>query len=136
MIELPAVKFEILGNRLTLLITLEHFARVKDLLLKCASGQVRVSLQRPGRPRTIGEGSQSAHINGHVQQIAQETGNEFADVKAAAKLRALKRGYPFRTIAGEIVPFSEAELNTEQAALLIEELHQIAAEMEINLVES
>lgn len=135
MIELAAAKFELLGNRLTLLVPAEHFAKVKDLAIKCPSGQLRVSISRPSRPRTIGQGSQNAHINGHCQQIAQETGNEFADVKTAAKFNAIKRGYPFRTIAGQVVPFSESELNTEQAAMLIEELHQIAAEMGITLHE-
>jgi hypothetical protein len=104
-------------------------------LLANLNGYVRVQLSKPSRPRTTGIGSQNHHINGHVQQIAVETGNDFDMVKMAAKQAALGMGYPFKTIAGQVVPYSETELDTEQAAVLIEALHVIAAELDIRLKE-
>jgi hypothetical protein len=96
---------------------------------------MRADLSKPGKPRTTGEGSQSHHINGHVQQIANETGNSFDDVKLAAKHEAITRGYPFRTISGQVIPHSESEIDTVAAGHLIETLHQIAAELDIRLRE-
>lgn len=104
-------------------------------LLAGLNGYVRVQLSRPARPRTVGYNSQNHHINGHVQQIAHETGNEFEHVKHAAKQLALKRGYPFRLLAGQVVPYSETELDVSQAAMLIEALHEIAADMGLTLRE-
>lgn len=95
-----------------------------------------VKIARPRQRRTTGDLSQNHHINGHVSQIAEETGNDFDDVKQEAKLRAIKRGYPFDTLPnGWIIPKSETEIDTIQAGFLIEELHQIAAELGIYLRE-
>ncbi len=134
---LPAVRYALEGrNRLTIEIPERSLPLVKELLTKAAAGYLQVELRKPGRPRTTGPGSQSHHINGHVQQIAVETGNDFEDVKEAAKLRAMKRGYPADTMPnGWLVPRSETQLTTEEAGHLIEELHQIAAELQINLQE-
>jgi hypothetical protein len=105
--------------------------------IKKGKGFYHVRISIPRRGRTTGEGSQNHHINGHVAQIAEETGNDFQDVKDGAKLRAIKRGYPYDTLPnGWIVPKSESDLDTVQAGYLTEELHQIAAELGINLRES
>ena len=90
-------------------------------------GYMRLVLSPPFKHRTTGEKSQNHHINGHCQQISNETGEEFDRVKIVAKGRAIKRGYPIRTdIFGNTVPLSETEIDTEQAGYLIESLHEIA----------
>jgi hypothetical protein len=135
MVALPAVRYSLQGDRLCLEIPRGQLHLVQAEALKASAGYFQVELRKPGKPRTTGQGSQSHHINGHVAQIAQETGNDFDDVKNAAKHMALSRGYPYHTIAGQVVPYSETELNTEQAGHLIEALHQIAAELGIQLRE-
>ena len=133
---LPAVRYAMEGrNRLCLEIPERSLALVKELLQKASAGYLQVELRKPGKPRTTGPGSQSHHLNGHVQQIAVETGNDFDDVKDAAKRQALAMGYPFRTIAGQVLPYSETEIDIIQAGFLIESLHRIAAELGIVLRE-
>jgi hypothetical protein len=100
-----------------------------------SEGYVKVTLSRPGRPRTTGEGSQNHRINGHCQLIAMELGYEFDEIKMAMKLRAISRGYPFATVLGQIIPKSEADLTTEEAAFLIDTIDQFAAEFGIRLPE-
>ena len=96
----------------------------------------RVRISRPVKRRTTGEGSQNHHINGHVQQIAQETGNDFSTVKQACKEEAISAGYPFDTFGERIIPWSETRINTEQAGILIDTIHRIAAEMGVMLNET
>ena len=99
---------------------------------------VKVTIGRPRKPRTTGPGSQNNHVWGHATQIATETGNEVDDVMDAAKERALKRGYPYHVnkLTGKVKPYGTEELDTEQCGMLIEELHMIAAEMGITLIEA
>lgn len=98
---------------------------------------VKVTFDTPKKPRTTGKDSQNSHIWGHASQIAQETGNDLTDVMDCAKERAIKRGYPYHVnnLNGKIKPYGVEELDTVQAGYLIEELHQIAGEMEIYLKE-
>ena len=88
------------------------------------------------RPRTTGQGSQGAHINGHIAQICKETGgNDFDTVKLWCKREAMSEGYPFDTFKGVMIPWSETRLDTIQAGILIETIHRLAAEMGIRLQE-
>jgi hypothetical protein len=87
------------------------------------------------RPRTTGKYSQGAHINGHVQQIAQSTGNDFDAVKLYCKRESISRGYPCDTIRGVMIPWSETRIDTVQAGFLVDTIHQLAAELNIRLVE-
>ena len=96
---------------------------------KCGYVEIR-------RARTTGPQSQNHHLNGHVQQIAQETGEDFDVVKREIKRRARKRGYPFKTSRfGYAVPKSEAEATVEECAMLIDERHEVAAFLSIALRE-
>ena len=96
-----------------------------------------VTITRPFRARTTGERSQNHHLNGHVQQICVETGNDFEAVKMYIKSLAVSQGYPFRTLPNGIPwPVSEADSSTEQCAILIEVAHQVAAEWGVALIES
>lgn len=85
------------------------------------------------RRRSTGPFSQNHHLNGHLAQLARFSGNDFEDVKAAVKLRAIKRGFPppkmIRSHGMSIQRLkSETELTPAECAMLIEECHQIADE--------
>ena len=95
--------------------------------------------------RSTGPESQCNHFHGHCQTIAEDTGEELGRVKLIIKRRAMKRGYPtmvdekgnivFSRFDGEVLPQSESLASTEQENMLIEETHQVAAEMNIRLIE-
>ena len=89
------------------------------------------------RKRTTGRDSQNHHINGHIQQICQQTGNSFSAVKERMKVLAIDRGYPIETLPdGSVMPKSEAEINTIEAGYLIDSIHQFADEWKIKLTEN
>ena len=97
---------------------------------------VLVTLQPPKKPRTTGEGSQNHHLNGHIMQICNETGNSYDVIKYCVKMIAVEQmGYPYKTIAGHILPQPESESSTDECALLIEAAHILAADLEIILQE-
>lgn len=98
------------------------------------AGVVRITV---GQVRSTGERSQNRHLNGHVQQLAQETGDEFQSVKWDIKMRAIKRGYPTRTTKdGHVIPWSESESDTKECAMLIDTAHEVAAFLGITLQET
>ena len=111
-----------------------------DLIKYCTEkrgGFLRLILSPPFKHRSTGPKSQGNHINGHVQQISNTTGEEFDVIKMEAKRRSMKRGYPWRPdIFGGTQPVSETEIDTEQAGFLIDELHMIAAFLDIKLKEN
>ena len=97
---------------------------------------VLVTLQPPKRPRTTGEGSQNHHLNGHIMQICNETGNSYDVIKYCVKMIAVEQmGYPYKTIVGHIVPQPESESSTDECAKLIEAAHVLAAQLSIILQE-
>ena len=112
-------------------------ANIKHELSKCRekyNGYVLVTFQPPKKPRTTGPDSQSHHLNGHIMQICEETGNDYDTVKDAVKMIAVENlGYPYRTIAGRVIAQRERECSTTECALLIEAAHMLAAELEIIL---
>ena len=111
-------------------------AQARRVLEKCTAGYATVHISTPKRARSTGAGSQSHHLNGHIQQVCLATGNDFDMVKAVVKMRAIARGYPFKTLRGVVIPQSEADASIEECALLIDEVHQLAAEEGIALVEA
>lgn len=99
--------------------------------------QYRMIMGRPRKPRTTGHRSQNHAINGYIQQIAMDTGQPFDDIKMICKERAIDMGYPYRTrMDGAVVPLSETEIDTVAAAILIEAVRMLAAELEITLRET
>ena len=114
-------------------------ASIKHELRKCRdkhNDYVLVTLQPPKKPRTTGEGSQNHHLNGHIMQICNETGNSYDVIKYCVKMIAVEQmGYPYKLIAGHIVPQPESESSTDECALLIEAAHVLAAQLEIILQE-
>jgi len=110
-----------------------------DILKYCdgkRGGYMRLILSPPFKHRSTGEKSQNHHINGHVQQISNYTGEDFDIIKTEAKRKAIKRGYPIRVdLFGNTIPLSETEIDLEQAGFLIESLHEIADFLNIKLRE-
>ena len=102
---------------------------------KCKTGQMTFSLSKPRNPRTTGEGSQSHHLNGHIQQIANGIGDSFEDIKLAIKFEARSAGYPGREIAGHWMPQHETDCDTVECGILIETAHRVAAFLNIKLIE-
>ena len=114
-------------------------ANIKHELRKCRDKHgdyVLVTMQPPKRPRTTGEGSQNHHLNGHILQICNKTGNDYDSVKDAIKMIAVENmGYPYKTIGKKIVPLRERESSTDECAKLIEAAHLLAADLGIILQE-
>ena len=114
-------------------------ANIKHELRKCRdkyNDYVLVTLQPPKKPRTTGEGSQNHHLNGHIMQICNATGQDYETIKYCVKMIAVEQmGYPYKTIAGHIVPQPESESSTDECALLIEAAHVLAADLGIILQE-
>ena len=101
------------------------------------SGFCRISLDRPSKPRTFGPGSQSAHLHGHLQQLAIHFGYDLAEMKLIMKdcvpewpVEERKFG---KTV--KLRPVSEATVSTVVEASAIEWCHRIAAEEGLVLVE-
>ena len=114
-------------------------ANIKHELEKCRDKYndfVLVTMQPPKRPRTTGPESQNHHLNGHIMQIVNETGNNYEVVKYCVKMIAVEQmGYPYTTIAGHIIPQPESESSTDECAKLIEAAHMLAADQGIILQE-
>ena len=97
---------------------------------------VLLTMQPPKRPRTTGKDSQNHHLNGHIMQICQETGNDYETVKYCVKMIAVEQmGYPYKEWQGVITPQGESECSTEDCAKLIEASHVLAAFLGIILQE-
>lgn len=113
---------------------------IKSLVELCEKkhgNYIKLEMSPPYKPRSTDVGGQNRHIWGHLQQIAQETGNDIDDVEDYIKQRALRRGYPTHQnkMNGVIKPVSMKGINTVEANYLIEELHQLASELGIELEE-
>jgi hypothetical protein len=140
-------KVQTQGNHYSLALPDEYRELVQNLLKYCfenRGGFVSFQLAPPRRPRSTGKGSQSAHFNGDVQQIAEATGQPFADVKKYLKSLAVGRGYPMLTnedgsplldLWGNIQGISEADSTVEDCKILIDTAHQFADEYQIKLIE-
>ena len=127
----------------TLLLSVSDYgvrAMLKGLVELCEKkygSYIKLEMSPPYKPRSTGRGSQNSHIWGHIQQIANFTGYDIDDVEEYAKIKAVALGYPYKTnpLTGEIRPASMKTINTVEAGYLIDVLHRLAAELEINLDE-
>ena len=114
----------------------QTFHNLIDFCNNKRGGYLRLVLSPPFKHRSTGEKSQNHHINGHVQQISNHTGEDFDVIKMQAKRNAIKRGYPiYIDIFGNTMPKSETEIDSTEAGYLIEELHLIADFLSIKLRE-
>lgn len=106
---------------------------------------VKVTIEPPFRPRTTGYKSQNHALNGFLQQICMETGQDFASTKSYVKQMAIEMGYPRltrRTVKGiedvvdwwgNPVGISEADASIQDCSLLIECAVRLASELGITL---
>ena len=95
-----------------------------------------LTIKRWYQKRTTGEYSQNHHIHGHAVQIGAQTGDAHYDIIRIAMHRCIVKEYPTKTLyTGQIVPVPESEIDSKAAGILIEELHDIAAELDIKLRE-
>ena len=122
----------------------EQCQHLFDLCFNKKGGYVRAEFKTPAKQRSTGKNSQNSHLNGHIQQICEDTGNSFDIVKLAVKEQALDRGYPM-LLDKEGVPqvglfnirlgISEADSTVEECKILIDAVHLLAAEYDIRLRE-
>ena len=134
--KLPAAKFEWKQDGMfAITVPKERFDELLRLLRTLKNNQIYVELGKPKRPRTTGEKSQNHALNGAIQPICEETGNDFDTVKAYVKNMAISLGYPFDTFKGKVIPWSESRTDTVQCRMLIDCVHRLAAELSITLKE-
>ena len=91
--------------------------------------------------RTTGKKSQNNHFQGHLRQWSQYRGFGRSEATWVVMMEATHRGYPthkIRLTTGEIVdcPIDPKTATTSQFAILIDTLHQLAHQDEVNLIES
>jgi hypothetical protein len=132
------LKFKGIGNNTVFQFQIDDY-RASAIKKKMSGSldQVRLRIEKPFKPRTTGKNSQNAHLNGHIQQICQETGEDFDATKIEIKRRAIKRGYGFKTaLGGDPVPKSESRASTIECGYLIDEAHEVAAFLNIRLIEN
>lgn len=121
------------------------FPEIEKVFRSCSKDgrRVHILVEAEKRTRSTGEFSQSHHLNGHIQQICSETGNDFTTIKEFLKSQAISKGYPQKMFHGRPlydlydrpVGISEADSSTEECALLIEEAHILASDLGIVLRE-
>jgi len=89
------------------------------------------------RPRSTGPRSQSAHLHGHLQMIAEHCGYNMGEMKAVMKEDCV--GWPHKEVAWlgrtHMVPISEADATVEVESVAIDWCHVVAAELGIVLRE-
>lgn len=106
--------------------------------------EMLVTIESPFRPRTVGANSQNHALNGIIQQICQDTGQDFQSTKEYIKSKAVEMGYPMLTRKrmqggqvieepvtdwyGNIRGISEADSSVEECAILIECAIRIATQ--------
>jgi hypothetical protein len=123
------------AERIAFLVSGWYATQLHAIFQKAPDMLFDITIEPHRRKRSTGYKSQSHHANGHIQQIAAYTGDDFDSVKIALKHEAIAAGYPFDTIMGRVIPWSETRIDTAQCAILIETCHRIAAELGISLKE-
>jgi hypothetical protein len=113
---------------------------VKGILERCVAkhnGFCKLSVDTPSKPRTFGPGSQSAHLHGHLQQLAVHFGYTLGEMKDVMKDDVPEWPREERKIGKRRIlrPVSEATVSTVVESKAIEWTHLIAAEEGLTLVE-
>jgi hypothetical protein len=117
----------------------EGFQGALDMLADSVkTGQLTVKITKPRKPRSTGENSQNNHAWGHAMQLARHTGHSLHEIEFIAKVRAITKGYPVKpTLSPYGVPMVESQENidTAECAILIDEYHMMAKEIDLELKE-
>ena len=126
-------------GRISLLIPTFYQGRADEVVSTCLKkhgGFCKVTLAPPFKPRTFGPGSQSAHLHGHLQQLAVHFGYTLGEMKEIMKHDVPE--WPWVKVMARrawIRPESEANVSTVVESKAIEWTHLIAAEEGITLQE-
>ena len=113
---------------------------VQSLCQRCEQkhgGYGKLSLSTPFKPRTWGPGSQSAHLHGHLQQLAIHFGYDLAEMKLIMKDCVPEWPVEERRFGKTVKlrPVSEATVSTVVESAAIEWCHRVAAEEGMALIE-
>ena len=93
------------------------------------NGYMTVTLDKPYKSRTTGEGSQNNLFWKLVQLICNENGEEPKETERQLKEKAIAKGYPYHvsTITGKPVPESMTKINTVEMSYLIDTAYEVCA---------
>lgn len=113
---------------------------IRQVVGKCIqkhNGFAKISIDTPFKPRTFGPGSQSAHLHGHLQQLAVHFGYTLGEMKDVMKDDVAEWPREERKLGKRRVlrPVSEADVSTAVESRAIEWTHMIAGEEGLVLVE-
>jgi hypothetical protein len=113
---------------------------VRLIVAKCREkhgGFVKVSVDVPSKPRTFGPGSQSAHLHGHLQQLAVHFGYTLGEMKEAMKYDVPEWPREERKFGNRRLmrPVSEATVSTVVESRAIEWCHMVAGDEGLVLIE-
>ena len=88
-----------------------------------------VTLDKPYKSRTTGEGSQNNLFWKLVQYISNENGEEPKIVERDLKVKAIAKGYPYHVskITGQPEPESMTKINTVEMSYLIDTAYEVCA---------
>lgn len=124
--EIPPTQTDVVWN---------HILQVEEK----TNGYHRVRLGKPSQPRSTGYRSQNHRIRGHCKDISDQIKYKEWNpgmVHDLMKLKAVETGgYRYMKFGNYILPFSEADINKEEANLLIEIIQQFADERSFWLTE-
>ena len=98
----------------------------------------RVEMKEMRAGRSTGWQSQNHHINGHIQQLCEETGNSFSTVKEYMKEQAIDMGYPTETLPDGSNVYGWGSANwvfmSESDGRLVEQLAFLITEVKYSTV--
>lgn len=99
------------------------------------NGFMTLTLDKPYKSRTTGEGSQNNLFWKLVQIICNEIGEDPKEIEREIKLKAIGKGYPYHIskVTGEPIPESMTKINTVQMSYLIDTAYEIIAFLGIRL---
>lgn len=90
-------------------------------------GYISLEIKPPYKPRTTGLNSQNNLTWKLITIIAQEMGEDTDYVENLVKIKATSKGYPYKTIEGQIVPASMTKINTVECSYLIDTCYEMCS---------
>lgn len=99
------------------------------------NGFMTLTLDKPYKSRTTGEGSQNNLFWKLVQIICNEIGEDPKEIEREIKLKAIGKGYPYHIskVTGEPIPESMTKINTVEMSYLIDTAYEVIAFLGIRL---
>lgn len=90
-------------------------------------GYISIEMKPPYKPRTTGINSQNSLTWKLITIIAREMGEDTDYVENLVKIKATSKGYPYKTIEGQIVPASMTKINTVECSYLIDTCYEMCS---------